>query len=225
MDTQADAERVFETVKSGGVAVFGVDVGYAIVGHSADAIARIFRIKNRSFAKPCGCFGNWEMFEQLIDADPQARRFVSAVIHDNDLPLSIVGRYRPAHPILAGAPDFTRAHATKGPTMDLLMNAGERHDRVAALALANGVGVFGSSANLSLSGSKYAFGDVEPQLRDGADLALDCGPTRYSHPGGLGSTIIDLDTMRPFRIGIRFDAIQRIAADICGIDIPDAVIA
>ncbi|WP_424987067.1 L-threonylcarbamoyladenylate synthase [Microbulbifer sp. S227A] len=225
MTTQQDAQAVFQTVSDGGVAVFGVDVGYAIVGHSEDAIGRIFSIKRRSFGKPCGCFGNWEMFEQIIDADESARRFVSAVIHDNDLPLSIVGRYRPEHPILANAPAFTRKHATKGDTMDLLMNAGPRHDALADLALAAGRGVFGSSANMSLGGSKYAFDAVEAELRTGADLALDCGATRYSHPGGLGSTIIDLDTMRPFRIGIAFDHIRQIAADTCGIEIPDEVIA
>lgn len=224
MTAEADAERIFRTVSRGGVAVFGVDVGYAIVGHGGDAIARIFAIKQRSFAKPCGCFGNWEMFEQIIDADARARRFVSAVIHDHGLPLSIVGRFRPDHPILANAPDFTRRHATKGSTMDLLMNAGARHDALAALALEHGIGVFGSSANMSLGGSKYAFEDVEPAVRSGADLALDCGATRYSHPQGLGSTIIDMDSMRPFRIGIAFDDIRRIAATECGMDIPGQVI-
>jgi tRNA A37 threonylcarbamoyladenosine synthetase subunit TsaC/SUA5/YrdC len=224
-DAEARATEIFETVLAGGVAVFGVDVGYAIVGNSGPAIARIFEIKQRSFDKPCGCFGSWEMFEELIDADERARAFVSAVIHDHGLPLSIVGRYRPDHPIIAGADPFVREHATRAGTMDLLMNAGPIHDGVAARALATGRGVFGSSANMSLTGSRYGFADVEPEVRDAVDLAVDCGATRYSHPNGLGSSIIDLDTFRPFRIGIRFDEIRRIAADGCGLDIPDEVIA
>jgi hypothetical protein len=59
----------------------------------------------------------------------------------------------------------------------------------------------------------------------GVDLAADSGPTKYSHPDGLGSTIIDLETFRPFRVGILFDRIRAIAAEECGIDIPPEPIA
>lgn len=40
----------------------------------------------------------------------------------------------------------------------------------------------------------------------------------------LGATIIDLDSFRPFRIGICFDEIRMIAKTDLGIDIPDKVI-
>jgi tRNA A37 threonylcarbamoyladenosine synthetase subunit TsaC/SUA5/YrdC len=219
-DHSATAGRVWACVAGGGTAIFRTDVGYAIVGQTGAAVARIFEVKRRGFDKPCGCFGSWAMFGALIEAGDRAADFVDRVVNGHGLPLSIVGRYRAAHPIIAGADPFVRAHATKAGTIDLLMNAGPIHDGIAARALEAGRGVFGSSANLSLSGSKYRFDDVETQLREGVDLAADSGPTRYCHPEGLGSTIIDLDSFQPFRIGIVFDEIREIAATECGIDIP-----
>ena len=221
---QYTARQIFDTVASGGVGIFGTDVGYAIVGHKEEAIARIFEVKQRSFSKPCGCFGSLAMFDELIDCSQQARDFVRTVIIDHGLPLSIVGRTRSDHPILSNADPFTRQHATKGNTIDLLMNAGPIHDEIARLALEQGKGVFGSSANQSLSGSKYAFDAIEQPVRDGVDLAVDTGPTKYSNPDGFGSSIIDLDTMRPFRIGICFREICDIAADHFDIEIPPQVI-
>lgn len=223
-DNQTAARQIFDTVASGGVGIFRTDVGYAIVGHTGDAIARIFEVKQRSFSKPCGCFGSLDMFDELIDCSTQAREFARAVTVDHNLPLSIVGRTRNDHPILRNADPFSRQHATKGNTIDLLMNAGPIHDEIARLALENGKGVFGSSANQSLAGSKYEFDAIEEAVRSGVDLAIDSGPTKYSHPDGFGSSIIDLDTMRPFRIGICFDEICAIAADHFGIEIPPKVI-
>ncbi|MEM1287612.1 MAG: Sua5/YciO/YrdC/YwlC family protein [Pseudomonadota bacterium] len=214
------ADALWETIVDGGTAIFRTDVGYAIVGQTGDAIARIFDLKQRSFSKPCGCFGSWAMFQALIEANDRAANFVERVVNHHGLPLSIVGTYRAEHPIITSAHPFAREHATKAGTIDLLMNAGPIHDRLSNRALAEGKGVFGSSANLSLSGSKYTFEAVEPELRDAVDLAIDSGATRYTHPSGLGSTIIDLKSFRPFRIGIAFADIRVIAAEDCGIDIP-----
>ncbi|MGY6536946.1 MAG: Sua5/YciO/YrdC/YwlC family protein [Pararhodobacter sp.] len=217
------ARAVFDTVRRGGVAIFRTDVGYAVVGHGPDAIARIYRLKKRSAAKPCGCFASRAILDSLIMRDARADALVQAVVGRHDLPLSVVGRYDAGHPLISGAPAAVRPLATKGETIDLLMNAGPIHDEIARLSLDAGMAVFGSSANASLAGSKFRFQDIEPEVRSGVDLAVDSGPTRYAHPAGLGSTIIDLDSMEPFRIGIHFDAIRDIARRECGIDIPQAV--
>lgn len=224
-DATLAARAVFDCVAAGGVAIFRTDVGYAIVGHAPEAIARIYALKRRAATKPCGCFANLELYRRLILRSPEADRLVSAVTERHGLPLSVVGRYRPDDPLIARAPAASRALATKGGTIDLLLNAGPIHDGIARLALEHGIAVFGSSANTSLAGSKFRFADIEPEVRLGVDLAVDSGPTKYSHPAGYGSSIIDLDSFRPFRIGIAFDSIRRIAGDECGLDIGDRVIA
>ena len=218
------AKAVFDTVSNSQTAIFRTDVGYAIVGQTSEAIQRIFEYKQRSFNKPCGCFGSLEMFKELIQFKSEQLAFVEAITLDANFPLSIVGRYDPDHPIMKNADPFVLKNASKSGTIDLLMNAGPIHDEIARLALESGMGVFGSSANMSLSGSKYDFKDVEIELRDKVDLALDGGKTKFSHPDGLGSTIIDLDTFEPFRIGIRFQEIRKIAKDKLNIDIGTTII-
>lgn len=218
------AKSVFDTVSNSGTAIFRTDVGYAIVGQTSEAIQRIFEYKRRSFNKPCGCFGSLEMFKELIQFTAEQLEFVEAITLDANFPLSIVGRYDPDHPIMKNADPFVLKNASKSGTIDLLMNAGPIHDEIARLALESGMGVFGSSANMSLSGSKYDFKDVEIELRSKVDLALDGGKTKFSHPDGLGSTIIDLDTFEPFRIGIRFQEIRKIAKDKLNIDIGTTII-
>lgn len=223
-DPIADARAVFDTAIGGGVSIFKTDVGYAIVGHTEPAISRIYEAKARSFSKPCGCFGSWEMFNEVIDIDARARDFVRAVIFDHDLPLSIVAPFHAGHPVFAGAAEFVLRNATKAGTVDLLMNAGDTHKEIARLALEHGKGIFGSSANRSLGGSKYKFTDIEPEVTNSVDLALDRGDTKYSNPKGFGSSIIDLATFRPFRIGICFEQIQNIAKNEFDIEIPPEVI-
>ena len=218
------AKAVFDTVSDSKTAIFRTDVGYAIVGQTSEAIQRIFEYKQRSFNKPCGCFGSLEMFKELIQFTAEQLEFVEAITLDANFPLSIVGRYDPDHPIMKNADPFVLKNASKSGTIDLLMNAGPIHDEIARLALESGMGVFGSSANMSLSGSKYDFKDVEIELRNKVDLALDGGKTKFSHPDGLGSTIIDLDTFEPFRIGIRFQEIRKIAKDKLNIDIGTTII-
>lgn len=218
------AKAVFDTVSNSQTAIFRTDVGYAIVGQTSEAIQRIFEYKQRSFNKPCGCFGSLEMFKELIQFTAEQLEFVEAITLDANFPLSIVGRYDPDHPIMKNADPFVLKNASKSGTIDLLMNAGPIHDEIARLALESGMGVFGSSANMSLSGSKYDFKDVEIELRNKVDLALDGGKTKFSHPDGLGSTIIDLDTFEPFRIGIRFQEIRKIAKDKLNIDIGTTII-
>ena len=78
-DVKADAARLIETVAKGGVAVFPVDVGYAIVGNTEPAIARVFACKKRSFEKACGMFSNRDMLVNLSLLDERAIAIVDSI--------------------------------------------------------------------------------------------------------------------------------------------------
>ena len=54
----------------------------------------------------------------------------------------------------------------------MLMNAGPLHNALAKLSYERKTPVFGSSANQSLSGSKYTVGDIEPAVLDAADIVM-----------------------------------------------------
>ena len=53
---EEDIRAVLDVVRGGGVAMVPLDVAYAIVGHTGDAIRRIFAVKRRSYDKPSGLF-------------------------------------------------------------------------------------------------------------------------------------------------------------------------
>lgn len=217
-DTAADAERLLDTVACGGVGIFPTDVGYAIIGNAEAAIARIFACKQRSFDKACGMFSNWDMFLALATVGERERAIVDCVIHEHGLPFSVVVPYRLEHPFFAGLTPLTRERSSRGDTIDMLLNAGALHDEIARLAWARALPVLGSSANQSLSGSKYKLADVEQAVHDEANLVVDYGDTKYSHPAGMGSSIIALPSLKPIRKGIRFDEICDIIARRFGTD-------
>ncbi|MGQ0664523.1 MAG: L-threonylcarbamoyladenylate synthase [Pseudomonadota bacterium] len=217
-DLAGDAKRLVDTVAAGGVVVFPVDVGYAIVGNHEAAIARIFAAKARSFDKPCGMFTSWRMFLDIATVGERERDMVAAVIHRYGLPLSVVVPYKADHRFFATLTPLTRERSSRGGTIDMLLNAGALHDAAAAESYARGIPVLGSSANLSLTGSKYLLADVEERVREAADLVIDYGPTKYSHPDGMGSTIVELPSCRPLRKGIKYEEICDILATRFGVD-------
>lgn len=214
-----DAARVFDVVRKGGVAIFPVSVGYAIVGHEDEAIQRIYAAKERSFDKPCGNFGDWPLFNELLVVSDLAREVVRTIVQDHDLPFSVVAPFRADHPVAAGLPPFALKNATKAGTMDLLINAGPLHNEIARLARENAYCVSGSSANVSLSGSKFVLQDVQQQVRKIADIEIDYGLVPYHNDKGLGSTIVDLRDFKTVRVGCVYDQIARIIDDKFAIDL------
>jgi len=217
-DVNSDARRLVDTLEAGGIALFPVDVGYAIVGNHEAAIERIFAAKARSYDKPCGMFSNWQMVRELSLLGARELEMVNTVIHRHALPLSIVTPYRVDAAFFDGLTPTARLRSSRAGTIDMLLNAGTLHDAVARESYARHIPVLGSSANQSLTGSKYRLGDVEPAVREAAQLVIDYGPTKYSHPEGMGSTIIELPSGRALRRGIVFDEICEILSRHFGLD-------
>lgn len=218
-DIAGDANRVLDCVSGGGVAIFPASVGYAIVGHSEAAVRRIYAAKQRSYSKPCGWFGNWKLFNQIIDVPDRSRAVVDCVIHKHGLPLSIVGPFRRNEAFVEAVPDFVLTSASLKGTLDMLLNAGELHNAIASEADRRGVPVVGSSANLSLTGSKFYLQDVEKEVLDIADLTIDYGEATYRNDKGLGSTIIDLVSFKTFRVGAVYDRICAVLKEEFSIDL------
>jgi len=216
-----DARRVFGLLRSGGVGIVPFDVSYAIFAHTARAVERIYEIKNRSSAKPNGVIGNWEMFNELIEASQGDRDLVACVIRDHGLPLSIVGPYRRDHDFLRTTEFGALRRSTKGPTMDLLLNAGRLHGELARLSLDAATPLMGSSANRSLTGNKFELGDIEPEVLAQVDIGVDYGRCRYANEHFIGSTIIEMETRRVLRFGCCYEEIQQILLKNFRLELPD----
>jgi tRNA A37 threonylcarbamoyladenosine synthetase subunit TsaC/SUA5/YrdC len=218
-DYEADARRVYSTLKDGGIGIIPTDVGYVILGTAPEAIWRIFEVKRRKPEKlnaMCGCK---EMHLALHDLPDDRRRIVTAITEAYDLPLGTVARARLDHPALAGLRrDVLDQTAFEG-TIAMLMNAGPLLDTLARIAFAENRLVIGSSANLSLRGVKFRAEDIEPEVRDAADIVIDYGLMRWSRYA-KSSTMINVSDMKVVRYGSCFDLIADLLRRHFGIALP-----
>ena len=217
---ERDARHAFRIMTSGGVALLPLSVSYAIFAHTAMAVERIYSLKKRPQTKPNGVIGNWDIFTEVFEVADRDRDLVRCLTLDHDLPLSIIGPYRADHDWLRTVEFGALRRSTKAGTMDLLMNAGPLHNELARLSLETAQPLMGSSANLSGSGSKFRFDDVQESLREGCDLAMDYGTSRFINEWQMGSTIIELPSWRVLRWGGLFEQQAILVKKHFGVELP-----
>ncbi len=205
-----DAVKVIEAVEGGGVAIVPLDVAYAIIGNSENAVRRIFGAKNRSFKKPSGMISNWQLFNEIQICSQLERDIVDCVINTHNLPMSTVAPFHRDHPLFDQVDPFVIDHSSKSGTIDMLLNAGKFHDELVNIAMDRQLPLFGSSANTSLQGSKYKLENIETPVRDAADISIDHGTSKYANSDGRSSSIIDLRDFKTIRVGVCYDEIANI---------------
>ncbi len=101
----------------------------------------------------------------------------------------------------------------------MLMNSGPFHAEISRLSLERGHPVFGSSANRSLTGTKFRIEDIEPDIRAIADICIDHGIRKY-HLYRASSTLLDIETMAVVRYGAAFELIADVLLRYFRIDLP-----
>lgn len=218
-DYKADATRVYETLLVGGIGIIPTDVGYVILGVAREAIWKIFEVKRRKPDKlnaMCGCL---EMHRDLHLLDDGGRAVVSAIVGDANLPMGTVAPGRLNHPALASLDRDVLDQTTDEGTIAMLLNAGPLLDELARLAFADNRLVIGSSANVSLQGVKFLADDIEPEIRDAADIVIDYGLSRWNRYG-KSSTMIEVSRTRVVRYGSCFDLIDDLLKRRFGISLP-----
>jgi tRNA A37 threonylcarbamoyladenosine synthetase subunit TsaC/SUA5/YrdC len=86
------------------------------------------------------------------------------------------------------------------------MNAGRFHAAITRLSFEEGHPLFGSSANRSLSGTKFKVEDIESEIKEIADIIIDHGLQKY-HPYRASSTLINVETLEVLRVGSCYENI------------------
>ena len=206
---RADVSALLDVLADGGVAIAPLDVAYAILAAKPGGIRRIFDAKQRSYEKPSGMFGDWKLSAELHIMPDERHAMVREMIIEEKLPFSVVAPFRDDHPLLQAVEPFVLESSSKAGTLDMLLNAGQFHDEIARQAQQRGMPVFGSSANTSLSGSKYAYDDIDEPVRAAADIRFDYGRSKYANPDGRSSTIIDFRDFSVVRVGVCFDQLSQ----------------
>ena len=205
-----DAQRVFEVLQSGGVAIIYLDVAYAILGRSEESVRRIYGAKQRSFSRPTGIVGCPAIHDAVHRLDDRKKEIVRSITVKHNLPLAVIAPFDIDHPFLKQLDPFVLRNANKDGTLNLLMNAGRLRNRLAELSWEAMSPLVGSSANVSLTGSKYTVQDIEPALLRAADIVIDYGRSKYHNAEGRSSTMIDFRDFSVVRQGVCFAEIAKI---------------
>jgi tRNA A37 threonylcarbamoyladenosine synthetase subunit TsaC/SUA5/YrdC len=198
--------RLFEALAAGGFGIVPLDVAYAVVATTPSGIRRIFEAKRRSYDKPSGMFGNWRLSREIHLMDERRHAMVREIVEQERIPFSVVAPFRPDHPLLAAVDPFVMQNSSKGGTLDMLLNAGQFHDAIADGSVARGTAVFGSSANLSLTGSKYRYEEHRRCRSVMPPPSISTTASRNTRiKDGLSSTIIDFADFSVVRVGHCFE--------------------
>ena len=169
-------QEAADTIRKGGVIAFPTRCLYGLGADAfnAEAVERIFKIKQRPTEKP---------ILLLIDDLKRLERLATRISDDAE---NIMKRFWPGNVTLifdasARVPDYL----TAGTGKIGIRLAG--HPVAAALAGSIKGPITGTSANLSGQPGCHRIADLPPAVTDQLDLILDAGPLE----GGRGSTVVD----------------------------------
>ncbi len=218
-DIAADARDAFAVLRGGGIAILPMDVGYSLIGGSEAALRTIFDTKQRAASKLNAMLGDDAIHQEVHVLDQRGRDIVQAITVDADLPLGVIAPCRLDHPLLAAMTPVALAGSTREGTVAMLMNAGPFHAEICRLSHAAGHPLFGSSANRSLSGTKFRVEDIEPEIAGIADTIVDYGLRKY-HLYKASSTLLDVETCEVVRYGSCFELIADVLKRQFAIELP-----
>lgn len=209
LNVQADARRAMDAIEAGAIAVLPNDVGYSLIAAHAPALQKIFATKRRAPQKLNAMLGNAALHEALHVVSSRGREIVDAITRDYDLPLGLIAPCRTDHPLLGSLDPDIFQRSTRDDTLLMLLNAGPFHREITQLSWDRQTLLFGSSANLSLQGTKFRVEDMEPEVLAIADVVVDYGLMKY-HRWQASSTLLHCETLEVVRYGSCFENIADI---------------
>jgi tRNA A37 threonylcarbamoyladenosine synthetase subunit TsaC/SUA5/YrdC len=218
-DVAADAARAFTSLRAGGIAIVPNDIGYSALGGSRAALERIFVAKRRPPEKLNAMVSNMAIHQELHACSNRGREIVEAIVGDYDLPLGCIAPYRPNHAMLRDLDAEALAASSLGGTLVMLLNAGRFHAALTALSAESCFPLFGSSANLTQTGTKFCVEDIEPEIKAIADVIVDHGIQRF-HPYAASSTLLNVETLEVVRVGSCYEDIAYVLRRHFGVELP-----
>lgn len=151
-DIKADAKQAFEVLKSGGIVIIPAKMGYAIASSSTSALEKVFTTKRRGAHKRHAMGGSYALHKELHVMEPEHAEIVRCLVQDFDLPLAVIAKYNPDHPIMKNVDKSTLDALTVDGTLAMLINGGALQDELTRLMMEANLPLLGSSANLSGTG-------------------------------------------------------------------------
>jgi hypothetical protein len=178
------------------------------------------RAKRRPESKVNGSPGTLALSSEIHVLPQQQRDAIRAVTVDHDLPLTVCAPFRADHPYIRAFDPWVLDRSTKDGTISMIINGGEIAEALVTMCAESLCPIVGSSANMSLQGTKYTLDSVEPEIRAAADLEIDTGLSKYANDAGLATTILLLPQLEVIRFGVFYDKIRDIFGREFGLQLP-----
>ena len=214
-----DARAAFDVIDRGGTCILPMDVGYAFLGGTDESIMHIFNTKKRANSKYNAVIGNMSHHAHMHKVSSRGSDIVQAITDDYDLPLGVIAPCNTEHPLIRDINPDLYQRSTVNDTLAMLTNAGKFHAAITRLIFDAGKLVFGSSANISTTGTKFTVEDIQDEVKDAADLIIDYGPVKYTHQG-MSSTLLNVETLEVVRFGCCYENISAILKRHFKIELP-----
>ncbi len=218
-DVGADAKRAFDVLLRGGIAIVPHTVGYAALGGSGPALSRIFNAKRRCASKRNAMIANLAIQNDIHQCSQSGSDIVHAIVDDYNLPFGCIAPYRLDHTMLTKLDAEMLTASTQDGTVVMLLNAGRFHAEHTRLSQEATFPLFGSSANLSLRGTKFKVEDIEPEIVAVADIVIDHGLQPFHHYRE-SSTLLNVETLEVTRFGCCYADIAYILKRHFRIELP-----
>ena len=122
----------------------------------------------------------------MLKTQPRDKDLVRCLTQDHDLPLSVIAPYTVEHDLAA------HGRVRRDPPWDQGRHDGLASQRrraaheLARVSWEAATPLMGSSANVSLAGSKFRLADVEESVKQGSDFVLGYGTSKYINDHGIG---------------------------------------
>jgi tRNA A37 threonylcarbamoyladenosine synthetase subunit TsaC/SUA5/YrdC len=224
IDIAGDARRSFDVAKKGGIVIFPVDVGYSMIGGSRESLQKIFKTKQRGGHKRNALICDMETQRELHILDKRQQQMIEAITQDFNLPLGAIAPYRADHPLMRKLDPDSLVGSTAGGTLAMLVNAGPFHAEICRLSREENHPLFGSSANITGTGTKFRVEDIQPELRAIADITIDYGLRKY-HTYKRSATLINFQTMQVVRVGSCYELVADVLKRYFKVELPPESIA
>ncbi len=219
LNIEQDAKKAFNILSEGGIGILPMDVGYSLIGGSIKSLKDIFKTKKRDNTKLNAMLGNSNLHKELHNVSQRGSEIVDAICNDYDLPLGLIAPCHVDHSLIKSVDDEVFSLSTLNGTLLMLMNAGKFHEAITNLSYKKGQLLFGSSANLSLTGTKFCIEDMQDEIIEIADIIIDYGLMKYNLYG-QSSTLLNVETLEVFRFGVCYENIAHILKKHFSIELP-----
>ncbi|KAI0844611.1 hypothetical protein F5Y00DRAFT_273942 [Daldinia vernicosa] len=220
-NVKEDAQRVFDILKGGGIAICPADVGYAVMATNAKSLEKIFLTKQRGAHKRHAGIGSYAIHKEVHIMEPLQHEIIDHLTQDLDIPVGVIARYKRDHPMVKNIDPVTMEACDVNGSLSILVNAGAFQDALTSLTFAENIPLLGSSANLSGTGTKYRVDDINKELIDIADIVIDYGLLKW-WVHGRSSTLLDFSgpSVEVIRIGACYDVIRDVLKRRWNIELP-----